>query len=199
MSGAPTAAQRIVLCCRESGASQRFSAPLNTDGTFEFSSIPTGRYEIGLQTPSGSNSLLVAGRGIDVGTQNISGLELVSATQMGELAAALIVEGGPPSSAAIASMSVVFTGTNGRVREAALRVPDGGYRVTLPAGDRYTVTVVNVPEGFVVKSIAGSAEIPAPAANTLQPVPTFNPLPSGPFIIPATSPRIVITLAPKPQ
>jgi 5-hydroxyisourate hydrolase-like protein (transthyretin family) len=198
VTGAPAPAERIFLCCRDSGPSTRFSAPLNADGAFEFTSIPPGRYDIALQTRPGSSNLSVSGRGIDVGNQNISGLELVSASQMGELAAGIVVEAGLPSSADFAKMSVVFTGTNGRVRETASRAPDGTYRVLLPAGDRYTVSVLNVPEGLVVKSIVGSTEVPSLAINAVQPLPFPNPAPPA-LIIVATPNRIVITLAPKPQ
>jgi hypothetical protein len=79
-------------------------------------------------------------------------------------------------------MSIVFTGSNGRLRVTAMRLPTGQYHATLPAGDRYTVSVLNPPEGFAVKSILGSTEV------RQQNIPGFG--------VPAPLVPLVITLAP---
>jgi 5-hydroxyisourate hydrolase-like protein (transthyretin family) len=160
VTAAPSTAVRITLCCLDGGVTQRYSSPLRSDGSFLFEEIPPGHYGIGLQTPVGSPNLLVVERDVVVKDQNISGLDFSSTSGFGELSANLVVEGGTPSVLAPSAMSVVFTGSNGRVRVTAQqRLPNGPYYASLPVGDRYTVSVLNLPEGFVLKSVLGSTEV----------------------------------------
>ena len=84
-------------------------------------------------------------------------LEILSTPQFGELAAAIVYENGdtlPLDSAA----SVVFTGSGGRTRVVSRRGGDGTYIASLPIGDRYSVSVLNLPDGHAVKSVTGSTE-----------------------------------------
>jgi len=157
VTGTPPPAARITLCCRESGPVQEFSAPLQSDGTFEFASIPAGNYAVGLKPKPGMANLFVATDGINVGSSGVSGLEFVSTTQFGPLAATIVFEGGNPLPRESAA-SVVFSGLGGRVRLKSWRGPDGIYTASLPIGARYDVTVEALPEGYVVKSVTGSTE-----------------------------------------
>ena len=81
VTGAPAAADLVTICCREAGISERFSTPLRSDGSFEFTSIPPGRYYVGLRVLSGRPALFVANSGIpvDVGSQGDAEIELLSA------------------------------------------------------------------------------------------------------------------------
>jgi len=172
LTDAPSAAERITLCCRESGPIERFSTPLQTDGSFEFAAIPPGRFTVGLQTRVGTPSLFAVPRDVDVGADGASRLELFSTLQFAELSAKLVLENGgllPENFSA----TVVFTGTNGRVRVTATS-RDGTYFASVPAGDRYTVLVTNLPEGYAVKSSGDSMEarpgnVPAVGGPTVQP------------------------------
>jgi hypothetical protein len=182
VTGTPPVAERITLCCWEGGPAQRFSAPLKPDGSFAFAGIPPGTYSIGLQTREGLPVLFIVERNVVVEAQTISGLDFSSTPGFGELLANIVVESGAASLPAPAAMSIVFTGSNGRLRVTAMRLPTGQYHATLPAGDRYTVSVLNPPEGFAVKSILGSTEV------RQQNIPGFG--------VPAPLVPLVITLAP---
>ena len=61
-----------------------------------------------------------------------------------------------------------FTGTNGRIRVVAQAFRSIQV-ATLPIGDAYTVSVVDLPEGYTVKSISGLTE---PAAARVRPTAT---------------------------
>ena len=53
VTGTPSLADRVTLCCRASGPVERFSASLGADGSFEFAAIPPGRYAVGLERKEG--------------------------------------------------------------------------------------------------------------------------------------------------
>jgi Carboxypeptidase regulatory-like domain len=178
LSGVPSTAERVTFCCRASGPVEQFSALLKADGSFEFAAIPPGRYAVGLQTKSGGPNLYPVVPVVDVGQKSVSDLELLSAPEFGELSAKFLLENGTPPENF--SASVVFTGANGRVRVVVSPGRgDGMYRSLLPAGERYAVSVIDLPAGYVMKSMIGSTEVP------------MNNPQSG---VPAPSP-VVITLA----
>ena len=185
VTGTPSAAIRITLCCRDQGVAQRFSARLKPDGSFAFDAISPGHYSIGLETTVGAPSLFTVERDLVVKDQNISGLDLSSNLTFGELTANIVVESGTPTLLAPTEMSVVFTGSNGRVRVTAQRLPNGQRYARLPAGDRYSVEVLNPPAGYVVKSILGSTEVRPQNSPAVGATPPLVP--------------IVITLAPGPR
>ena len=167
-TGAPPPAERITFCCRETGPVDQFSAAVKTDGSFEFAAVPPGHYAVGVQARPGKGSLFMVGKDIDINSQQgATGVELVSTNQFGQLAATIASEAGnfPPTEAA-----VVFTG-NGRVRVVANRAADGTYVASLPIGIRYDVSVINLPEGYVVKSVIGSTEVQPPGFSLGTPPP----------------------------
>jgi hypothetical protein len=183
VTGTTTAAARVTLCCREVGPVERFSAPVNADGSFEFAAVPPGHYAVGLEPKPGISSLFVVGGDVDVGRQGLSSLEIVSTTRFSQLAATILAESGnglPRDSKA----SIVFKGMNGRIRVVARQGTDGSYVASLPIGIRYDVSVVDLPEGYVVKQIIGSTEV--------QPV-EYPQVGRPPPLVPIV---IVITLAP---
>jgi hypothetical protein len=89
--------------------------------------------------------------------ESITGLEILTTPRFGELSATLVFEDGSIDSASFAA-SVVFTGTNGRVRVVASGV-NGTYLAAVPVGDRYTVSVIDIPQGYAIKSISGSTDL----------------------------------------
>ncbi|HET9219901.1 MAG TPA: carboxypeptidase-like regulatory domain-containing protein [Terriglobia bacterium] len=183
VSGAPSSAERVSVCCRETGPVQRFSTPIDADGSFEFTGIPSGHYLFSLQVRSGTPNLFPVEGSIELGVSDISAIEVLSTPQFGELAARLFVEGNLPPGTDRDAMAVVFTGSNGKVRVVAGRRESGSYSALLPSGDRYNLAVTNLPEGFFVKDVSGSTEVQTPSfpRTGSPPVPT----------------PIVITVAPK--
>ena len=180
VTGAPSAAQLVTLCCRDSGISQRFSTPLQSDGSFEFASIPPGHYNVGLQVADGRPELFVVYAGIDVGTAEISGIEILSAQRFIPVLAAIQNEAGSlldPGSAV-----VVFAGTSARNRVVATRADTGFWSAVLPAGDLYTATIENLPAGFSIKSTGGPTDFR-----------TYVP-PTNPIGAPPPDPVVHITL-----
>jgi protocatechuate 3,4-dioxygenase beta subunit len=158
LSGTPAVAERMELCCEEGAFPQKLSTPLRSDGTFTFATIPPGHYSLGLKARPGQPDLHLVQSGVDVGDQDLSGLDFVSTPQLGLLGATVVAEGGtvlPENFPA----SVVFTGTGGRARVVAQRGTDGIHYASLPIGDRYAVSLVDLPGGYSVKSIVGSTEV----------------------------------------
>lgn len=184
MTGIPASAERVTLCCLDSGPSERFSTPLRLDGSFEFAGVPRGRYELGLQGGTGQPKLFPVDSRVEVAASPVSGLTFLSAPQFAGVMAAIVFENGTPLPAT-ASTSVVFRGTLGRARVVARHNGDVGYFASVPAGDQYSVSVTNLPEGYIVKSISGSVDVPRSQTGTSGPVP----------VLPPTAP-ITITIAP---
>jgi len=174
--GAPAVAESVVLCCRESGITEKFSTPLRSDGSFEFVSIPPGRYTAQLQVPSGSPGLFPVKAGIEVGSNGVSEIEILTAQRFFPVMARTLNEAGRLLNAG-ASVSVVFVGTSPRNRVVATSGDDGNWSAVLPGGDIYTATVENLPSGYSLKSTPGPIDFRTA-------VPAANPIgaPSLPFV-----------------
>jgi hypothetical protein len=183
VSGAPSVAERITLCCRGVGPIERLSARVQADGSFEFAAVPAGRFTVNLQTKSGTPNLFVVDPDIVVGTDGLSGLKVLSTPQFAELSARLVLESGPPPPDGF-SATVVFIGANGRVQVPATMRRDGSYFASVPAGERYTVSVTGMPEGYSVKSSGNSGDVRP--SNTPQ---TGAVLPLTPVTITVTLSR----------
>lgn len=167
-SGLPVVAERVTLCCRDSGPFERFSAPLLADGSFAFADIPPGIYTTAIQPGAGKPNIYVLAATIDVGSQALNGVAVVATPQFGQLTASIEADGAVPLPASFRP-SVVFTGTSSRVRVVAERNTAGIYLALVPLSGRYTVTVENLPDGYAVKSITGSIE-PRPNTAAFQPI-----------------------------
>jgi hypothetical protein len=176
LTGQPAQAERVTLCCLAAGPWQGFSTSLRPDGSFEFAGIPPGRYELGLQPATGQPKLFLVDPRVEVAGGSTSGLAFLSTPQMRELTVRIVLEDGSPLPDP-APISVVFTGMSGQARVAAQ--PNGGlgYFAAVPAGDRYTVSVTNLPAGYVVKSGNVSVDVPhPPQVSSGGPVSVYPPV-----------------------
>jgi len=154
VTGDPAAAELVTICCRDAGIAERFSTPLSSDGSFEFKSIPTGHYNVGLQAASGRPNLYVVDSRVDVGISGVTGIEVMSAQRFVSVMAITANEAGGHLDAG-SSVSVVFVGTSPRNRVVATQGEAGVWSALLPGGDVYTATVENLPTGLSVKSTSG--------------------------------------------
>lgn len=193
ITGLPALAERVTLCCLDSALWKRFSTPLRSDGSFEFAGVPRGhRYDLGLQTGASQPRLFPVDSRVEVADSPVSGLSFLSTPQLVEVAATIVLENGSPLPLAVPA-TVVFTGALGRVRVIAQRNIDASYYAALvPAGDRYNVSVTDLPEGYSVKTISGSPDIP-PAPQATPSTPARVPLPPAPIQI------MVAPSVPQPQ
>jgi hypothetical protein len=160
ITGLPVSAERVVLCCLSSGPAERFSTPLRADGSFEFAGVPRGRYTVELQTGAGQPRLYVAAPDLEVANEPVTGRTVFATPQLRQLFATLSFESGNPFPANAPPL-VVFTAASGRVRVTAQRNSEG-YVASVPAGDRYDISIANLPEGYAIKSISGSTSVPPP-------------------------------------
>ncbi|HET9129999.1 MAG TPA: hypothetical protein VFO86_03565, partial [Terriglobia bacterium] len=183
VTGAPAAAQLVTLCCRETGISQRFSTPLQSDGSFEFASIPAGHYYVGLQVATGSPDLFVVSSGLDVTSSGVSGIEILSARRFISVMANIENEAG--GLLGTSGGVVIFVGTSQRNRVVATAGDAGLWSAQLPAGDIYTAKVESLPEGYAIKSTSG----PMDFRTYVPPVnPIGAPPPDPVFHITLTTP-----------
>jgi hypothetical protein len=187
LTGLPSPAERVTLCCFDSGPWERFSTPLRSDGSFEFAGVPRGRYELGLQGATGQPRLFPVDSRVEVADSPATGLTIQTTPQLVQVAATIVLENGSPLPLGITA-TVVFTGASGRVRVISRRNQDVSYFVAwVPAGERYNVSVTDLPDGYIVKTISGSVDVPrAPQATPGVPVPPAPPPPTP----------ILITVAP---
>jgi hypothetical protein len=181
ITGLPAAAERVTLCCLNSGPTERFSTPLRADGSFEFAGVPRGRYKVELQSRAGQPRLPVINSDVEVASEPLSGLTVLSTPQFGQLIATIAYESGnpfPPNTSPI----VVFTAATGRVRVTAQRNSDT-YVASVPIGDRYDILITNLPEGYAIKSTSGLTNVPPGAAAVGFGGPVLVPLLPGPIMI----------------
>jgi len=157
--------ERMELCCFESGPVERMSTSIKPDGFFEFSGVPLGKYSFELQKQVGRAVPEVLNRDMVVINQDLARVSLVSAERPVPVGATITYEDGsplPPESTIAISLNLPDRGVNGgRPGEEPsvpmTRLPDGTYGAQFPRAVRFIVSVKNVPEGYKVKSISGSA------------------------------------------
>lgn len=183
-TGLPTAAERVTLCCFDSGPSERLSSPLRSDGAFEFASVPRGRYELGLKAGPGQPKQLIVDNPVEVEAP-VLGMTVLSTPELRQLTVNVVMENGLPLIPEIRP-TITFSGSSGRTRIVARRNGNAIYLVSVPAGDRYTVSVSDLPEGYTVKSITGTTEV-----SRTAPVNSFGGVTIPPILAPT-----VITIAP---
>ena len=143
-------ADRIQLCCLETGPVDRMSAPLGADGSFEFSGVPPGRYAAELKgkaAPGIANSVL------NVPVQGLSGLALASAANFATITASVVSDGSAPLPAGNI-VSVTLTPSTGQPFRVTLwGTSNDNLWSPIPIGLQYNVEVSNIPQGYRVKSL----------------------------------------------
>jgi hypothetical protein len=154
ISGKPPAAERVTLCCRETGPAERLSTRLQADGSFEFQGVPPGKHTVGLQTQGGQPTRHTVDPSIiAVGSEPLTGVKFKTSAGFVQLGARVMVEGrqGPAGVVRIA-----FVGASG---VASMSAPTEGVAIaTVPSGDVYVINV-DPPMGYAVKSINGFSDI----------------------------------------
>jgi hypothetical protein len=182
VTGMPSAAELVTICCRESGIAKSFSTPLRADGSFEFSSIPLGHYHAGLQTSPGRSNVSVVDSNVEVGIPGADGIEILSAQQFVSVKVTTVNEAGGLVNVDV-SASVTLQGTSPRNRIDATSGGDGMWGALLPAGDIYTASIKGLPAGYSVKSVSGPMDV----RNF---IPVINAIGAPP-----PDPTVVITLS----
>jgi hypothetical protein len=127
-------------------------APVDAEGKFSFWSIPPGTYEVRLLPPGVVPLSLPALNLNQLGEVGVIEIP-IPARRILEVEGRVVLEGGGalPDPAAL---RVNVTGGTGVPIEA-----DGAFSLLLPLGE-YTLTVMNLPERYVVKTITyGSADL----------------------------------------
>jgi len=163
ISGKPAVAEAVQLCCTQSGPVERLTTRLQPDGSFEFAGVPPGSYTAELQ---GVKPPQLVDHTIEVGTEDVSGITIGAAAELKPVAVR-VVDGGVPRPIPVL---VVFTGELSVLPITSRIAINMEGRVWLPVGDRYKVSVSNVPEGFTVSSISpGIANVMDPITITLSP------------------------------
>jgi plasmid stabilization system protein ParE len=155
ITGMP-AVGRITLCCAPAGIAEEFSAPLDTDGSFEFSALPPGKYASHLPVPAGTPWIYVVGPEIEVTSQGRQQVALFTAAQFGQITATIRSDDPLPENVL---PSIAFVNPASGLRVIAERNPAGAYVAMLPVGVRYNVSVENLPAGFVVQSLPDPVEL----------------------------------------
>jgi hypothetical protein len=179
VTGSPPAADHLELCCFATGPFERLSAAILSDGSFDFSQVPPGRYTAELRRNSAQVAAGILNPTIEIGDQEKSGIVLASATQVSSVAANVMFEDGTNNSSGGAlSMTLRISpgasrGTsspNGAQVADVISIPmgrlkDGTFWIPFPTGVPYTVAISNIPEGYRIKSISG----PGPTTPASKP------------------------------
>lgn len=153
VTGKPSSAERVQLCCLNTGPVERRSTALRSDGSFEFSGVPAGRYTAELK---GKTAIGIANPTVDVGSAGNPGLTLVSASQFVTVAMSISVDGNitPRPDLAVSMTLTSATSPNGEPFRMTVSGAIGSIVTSVPMGLSYAVSVSSVPAGFKVKSIA---------------------------------------------
>jgi hypothetical protein len=167
VSGLSAVAERVLLCCTSSGPAEHFSTPLRSDGSFAFAAVPGGKYTPYLQGRQGQIDLYLGRVSVEIGNSAPSELRLFSAPEFRSVT--VTVDGSPLP--VDARPLVEFTSASGRVRIPTERDNNGSYHALVPVGDRYAVSVSNLPEGYVVKTNV-PLDVPPVAVRPLALSPT---------------------------
>jgi len=98
----------------------------------------------------------VANPNIDVPAAGISGLKLLSASQMVAVDVTVRLDTGgrlpyKPDT------SIVFTGSQGTIRVAASPVVGNLFRASVPANESYALSVANTASGYAIQSVVDAA------------------------------------------
>ncbi|HLQ77992.1 MAG TPA: hypothetical protein VK210_11590, partial [Terriglobia bacterium] len=146
--GGKSSAESVQICCTSSGPVKQFSSRVRPDGSFEVSGIPAGSYTAEVMGPV---PVFVVNPNVDVGPQGAT-LRLMTAEQLIPLLVRIQTEN--PDLLTGLHMSVTLTSASGVEPIVWEFEEDGIAQPSVPGGRSYAVGLLNVPDGFVVKSIS---------------------------------------------
>lgn len=153
VTGMPPSADVVQLCCLSSGPVERMSAPLQSDGSFEFSGVPEGRYEVELR---GKTPVRIIHSSIETGREGKSGLRLFSAEQFGNVRIGISLDGSDSKALGFEATVLLIPSSGETFRITMTGTADKLWSASVPLGIPYDVFVSNLPVGFKVKSLAGT-------------------------------------------
>jgi len=182
MSGMPAVADRVQLCCFASGPFERLSTELLSDGSFQFSGVPAGRYELEMK---GKTAGRIVDPVVDVGVAGQTRLNLLSAQQFANLATATTTDGSIQRPQKL-NVSVTFTPSTGETFHITARGPiDEVLTTSVPIGLQYDVSISGLPAEFKVKSLSGTTT-PVPPPNSAGFVGRYEALSNASLMITIT-------------
>src|SRR5262249_10142801 len=146
-SGKAPATDRVYLCCFKSGPFERLSAPLQPDGTFEFTQVPEGHYNVELQSTPAST---IVGSGVDGGEREVQNLKLLSSATVS--AVSILVMGDFSVIPKPSRITVTWTAVNSGIPVTTYGTTEGT-AWTLPSGVQFELTVSDIPSELKLKSI----------------------------------------------
>jgi hypothetical protein len=130
-------------------AKRASSSQVLEDGSFEFTGVTRGRYTVQL---SGTHAVI--DDAVVVGDADVSDVTLLAAAELVQLGMRVASDDGNP--AAAAGVTIRFTGTSELVKIVAVANANTGLAFAwVPAGNSYSVTVSNIPDGYILKAIGG--------------------------------------------
>jgi len=164
ISGMPAAADRVQLCCFASEPFERLSTELLPDGSFQFSGVPAGRYELEMK---GKTAGRIVEPFVEVGDRGQFRLNLISAQQFANLATGISTDGSIQLPQRL-NVSVTFTPSSGETFRITASGPvDEVLAASVPIGIQYNISISGLPAEFKVKSLSGDA-IPVPPPNSAR-------------------------------
>jgi hypothetical protein len=151
ITGMPAAAERVQLCCLNSGPVERMSTSLRSDGSFEFSGVPAGHYDVELK---GKAAVRIVNSSIEVENQGKSGLHLVSSGLFATVTMRISMDGNIQLPSGMTVSVTLIPSSDETFRITTTGPANELLSATVPLGIQYDVAVSNLPAGFKVKSLS---------------------------------------------
>jgi len=160
-TGKPMIDAVVVLWERSKTRSTGRRLTVGTNGTFTFSDVPAGSYQVAAEVPGSRFSYRTETVDVELADGNVTGLGLLI-TPLGprlvSVTGKLVMEGGGRIPASVTRMQVDSDSTPVQ--------PDGSVQLRLRADGGHRITIDDLPEGYYIKSVsAGSWD---PAADRLS-------------------------------
>jgi hypothetical protein len=163
-TGLSPIADRVQICCFGAGPFERTSTELHADGSFEFSDVPPGRYEMELK---GKTTVRIVNPVVEVGNLEPTRLNLVSAQQFVNLSTFVTTDGTVqwPQGREVSIAFAPSSGQNYRITSTGKA--DEVLGAFVPMGVSFGLSIVDLPAGLRVKSMSGTdSRFAAPATNS---------------------------------
>jgi len=182
LSKMPAAADRVQICCFASGAYERLSTELLSDGSFQFSDVPAGRYELEIK---GKTPGRIVEPHVEVSDGGHTTLNLLSSQQFANLVTGITTDNSIPRPQRL-NVSLTFTPSTGEAFRITASGPvDEVLTASVPAGIQYDLTISGLPAEFKVKSLSES-NIPVSTSNSAGFAGVYKPLNNASLMITLT-------------